>query len=391
MTKGLTYITLLTALALVGCAKVDIQKEEQTELRFSTYSSRLSGTKAGSSFIGPGETFTAGDTIVVYGFYHANSGSADGSWAAETAAGTNKPDFMFDQNVIKQEDGSWAYSPLKYWPNSYGTGANSTYKDKLSFWAYYPEHAASKGLSLYAAGTSSPYSNTTSGLPEVVFTQSTDSDNMIDLMMAAPLKDLYKTQTHTVDEATWSYGAITNGQVLFTFKHALTLVEFRIADGCGAIVHSLSLTKICKTGTISDPSAVPFSWEASNNGNDATISLSNELDVNDPNILSILAIPQGLDADATLTLNYDIKFPSMDPNDDDPYGEDAIIYSDNNVSVKLFRAEGDENDYGVTEWLPGKHYIYYIYAGLERIEFEEIVSGDWEDWNALDPEINVPD
>lgn len=381
MTRGFTYITLLTALLAVGCAKTDVVGgPEPAAVGFSTYALRsTAATKAGDSFVAPGQNFAQGAELAVYAYYHPNS-----TWAAETAAGTNKPDFMYDQSVVKQENGSWAYAPVKYWPNNYTDPI-----DRLSFWAYYPRGAA--GLSLYAAGTTTPYSNTTSGLPKVVFTQSTNPDNMIDLMMAAPQKDLYKTQTHTVDDATWSYGAITNGQVLLAFKHALTLVEFRVADGCGAIVHSLSLTKICKTGTMADPSVIPFSWEASHNGNDATISLSDELDVNEPNILSILAIPQELDADATLTLNYDIKFPSMDPNDDDPYGEDAIIYSDNNVSVKLFRNEGDENDYGVTEWLPGKHYIYYIYAGLERIEFEEIVSGDWENWNILDPDINVPD
>lgn len=381
MTKGLTYISLAALLA-VSCVKVDIDEARQTAVSFSTYATRRM-TKADDSFVAPGASFATGAQIAVYGFYHDNT-----TWSAETAAGTNNPDFMYDQLVEKQAGGTWTYSPLKYWPNEYGPDSEGRV-DKLSFWAYYPYHAT--GLSLYASGTSSPYSNTTSGLPKVVFTQSTNPDNMIDLMMAAPQKDLYKTQTHTVDDATWSYGAITNGQVLLAFKHALTLVEFRVADGCGAIVHSLSLTKICKTGTMADPSVIPFSWEASHNGNDATISLSDELDVNEPNILSILAIPQELDADATLTLNYDIKFPSMDPNDDDPYGEDAIIYSDNNVSVKLFRNEGDENDYGVTEWLPGKHYIYYIYAGLERIEFEEIVSGDWENWNILDPDINVPD
>ncbi|MBO4633828.1 MAG: fimbrillin family protein [Bacteroidales bacterium] len=373
MTKGLTYF-LLTALSLTACARVDVfkQVEEQAEVRFSTYATRRTGTKAGSSFIGSGETFAEGDTIVVFGFYHPGSGSTDGSWAGDAS---NKPDFMYDQNVIKQADGSWAYSPIKYWPNSYRDG--SDYIDKLSFWAYYPEHAVGKGLSLYASGTTTAYSNTTSGLPKLVFTQQEDPDNMIDLLIASPVKDIYKTQTHEVSDQTWTYGALTNGAVNLVFSHALALVDFELSEGTGATIHELSLTNLYKTGTLAD--AGVLTW--SNVTDLYDLEQDDDREVVGTNILRLLLIPQTIHSDATISMTFDIHFESSDNTGD-------IVYSGESAEAKLFRNEGDANDYGVTAWLPGKHYIYRVSAGLDRIEFEEVVEGT-EDWNSFGDPIQV--
>ena len=41
------------------------------------------------------------------------------------------PNFMYNQLVGKQTDGTWSYSPVKFWPD------NST-TDKISFFAYAP-------------------------------------------------------------------------------------------------------------------------------------------------------------------------------------------------------------------------------------------------------------
>lgn len=47
------------------------------------------------------------------------------------------PNFMYNQKV-EGHDGTWSYSPIKYWPNEYGIDASSTGVDKLSFFAYAP-------------------------------------------------------------------------------------------------------------------------------------------------------------------------------------------------------------------------------------------------------------
>ena len=391
MTRSYTYKFAVAALALltVACAKVEMTDAGKTAVTFSTYGQRLIGTKAGSSLIAPGGNFAAGDTIVVFGFYHDGNGTTDASWAAETAAGTNAPDFMYDQDVIMQESGSWSYSPVKYWPNEYGSDASSRHIDKLSFWGYYPEHAIRKGLTLYAAGTTTAYSNTSSGLPKVAFSQQADPANMIDLMFAVPMKDLYKNQEHPVEADTWQYGAVSNGQVQLTFKHALALVEFELSEGTGAVINNLDLSNIKQSGVLEDPSVLPFAWS----GQSGNITFHEEnVNISTHTLVSMLVVPQVLEAssqdaqksEAVFTLNYDITFESSDPTHPDP-----IVYKGDSFSVNLWKDTGVEaTTYGVKAWEAGKHYIYRVSAGLDRIEFEEIVA---EDWTTFTPEITVED
>ena len=371
---------ILAAAALMllsaGCAKVSdgpLPEDWRIPVTFTTYGLQRTGTKADASYVAPGADFAEGAVVGVYGFYHDNS-----TFATDP---DNIADFMYHTALTKQSDGSWTYSPIKYWPNEYGTGANSTDIDRLSFWGYYPREAA--GLNLYKPGTTTAYDNDTPGIPKATFTQKENPDEMIDLMFSAPLFDLYKTQEHTENAETHNYGAVTDGQVTLKFRHALSLVEFQLAEGTGAKLNSLTLTKIKKTGTVEDCSTDPLVWS------DVTGSYDlhkENVTVVGSTILTLLAIPQDLDADATFTLNYDITFESSDPTHPDP-----IVYKGDSFSVKLFKKTGPvAEQYGVTAWQPGKHYIYKISAGLDRIEFEEIVEAG-DDWTVGNNNISVPE
>ena len=360
------YILVATVALFAGvaCVKVDVE-EEHVPVSFTTYRQRTL-TKADASYVAPGGDFPEGAVVGVMGFYHDNC-------TFETDP-SNITDYMYNTALTKQSDGSWTYSPIKYWPNEYGTGANSDNVDKLSFWGYYPRNAA--GLNLYAAGTTTAYDNQTSGLPKATFTQNEDPDQMIDLMFTDLQKDLYKN-----DAA--NHGHITNGAVNLVFKHALALVEFQLAEGTGAELNLLELTHIKKTGTLENPGTVPFAW--SNVSGEYTTHIE-DLDVNETTLLRILAIPQTISADATFSLNYNITFESSDPTHPDP-----IVYPGDSFSVKLFRKTGPvAEQYGVTEWEAGKHYIYKIAAGLDRIEFEEIVELT-DDWSVGNSNISVPE
>jgi len=44
--------------------------------------------------------------------------------------------------------------------------------------------------------------------------------------------------------------------------------------------------------------------------------------------------------------------------------------------------------YGVTAWESGHHYIYKISAGLDRIEFEDVVD---DTWTSAGSDISVSD
>lgn len=353
-----TYGILAAALLLLSaCAKVsDDRSGEQMPVTFSTYGLRPTGTKADASYVAPGADFAVGSVVGVYGFYHDNS-----TFATDP---DNIADFMYNTALTKQDDGTWSYSPIKYWPNEYGAGANSDNVDKLSFWGYYPRGAA--GLNLYKSGTTTAYDNNTPGIPKATFTQKENPDEMIDLMFSELENDLTKPGI--------------NENVTLKFRHALSLVEFQLAEGTGAEVNSLSLTEIKKTGTCANPSAAGITWT------DVTGSFGismTSMTVTGSTLLRILAIPQDIDSDATFTLNYNIQFASSDPSHPEP-----IVYTGESANAKLYKTGADA--YGVTKWEAGKHYIYKISAGLDRIEFEEIVEAG-DDWTVFPDTISVPE
>ena len=358
-TYALIVTTAMTLLAIASCAKLSTEAPisgEQVPVTFSTYGLKQADTKADASYVAPGADFAEGSVVGLYGFYHDNS-----TFATDP---DNIADFMYHTALTKQSNGSWTYSPIKYWPNEYGTGANSTEVDRLSFWGYYPRNA--EGLSLYKSGTTTAYDNDTPGIPKATFTQKENPDDMIDLMFSQLENDLTKP------------GLSEN--VTLRFRHALALVEFQLAEGTGAEVNSLSLTKIKKTGTCEEPSASPITWTDVNGSFNITRS---SVTITGSTLLTILAIPQDIDADATFSLNYNIHFASSDPSHPEP-----IVYTGEESNAKLFKTGAGA--YGVTKWEAGKHYIYKISAGLDRIEFEEIVESS-DDWSIGNGNIVIED
>ena len=346
--------------ALWSCAKVsDDRSGEQMPVTFSTYGLRLTGTKAGASYVAPGADFAAGSVVGVYGFYHDNS-----TFATDT---DNIPDFMYNTALTKQDDGTWTYSPIKYWPNEYGDGAYSTGKDRLSFWGYYPRNA--EGLSLYESGTTTAYDNATPGIPKAAFTVNSDISQQVDLLFSLPEKDLTKPGI--------------NESVQLKFRHALTLLQFNITTSGGSLpegavvtIKAISLTNVNSYGICNDPSASISSdldaagyWTSV--GTPVTISLPDAS--SDANLI---LMPQTLAQEGStghsavkLALTYDIKFPAAD----NPAA--FITYSDNETEAYLWRDTAPA--YGVKTWLPGRKYIYNMTAGLDEIEFSEVFTEVW--------------
>jgi len=64
------------------------------------------------------------------------------------------------------------------------------------------------------------------------------------------------------------------------------------------------------------------------------------------------------------------------------------VYTGEESNAKLFKTGAGA--YGVTKWEAGKHYIYKISAGLDRIEFEEIVESP-DDWGIGNGNIVIED
>lgn len=368
-----TYRFSLAALAVLlaaACGKIETWVGDPVPVTFSTYAQR--STKADASFVAPGADFATGAVIGLYGYYHDAS-----DWATENAAGTNIADFMYHTALTKQSDGTWTYSPIKYWPNNYGTGANSTEVDKLSFWGYYPRNAS--GLNLYKSGTTTAYDNNSNGIPKVAFTVNSDPAQQVDLMFSQLESDLTKPGISSA--------------VTLHFRHALSLVELNVTavNGTNATIEitNLTLTNIDTQGTCATPSASiaddqhPENYW-SNVGASTTIEVATAT-----TSTSLILMPQTLDADTSagnsghsdvhLHMEYDIVFPAAhDPSQSLSYKDnvvDAYLWRDASFTINGVAGTGEA--YGVKSWLPGRKYVYNIEAGLERIEFREVTEASW--------------
>jgi len=136
--------------------------------------------------------------------------------------GTATPNFMYNQLVAKQPDGTWSYNPVKFWPD------NST-ADKISFFAYAP----------YTDATGNSYlsfqnKETASGFPVLSYTVPEAENDQIDFLAATPILNQ------------------NNGNVSFKLRHTLTKINVYVKsndDTAGKSVTSFSITGM-KSGTL---------------------------------------------------------------------------------------------------------------------------------------------
>ena len=124
------YITLLAAAALVACSNEELSTPEnlatsQAPVNFEAYTQR-GLTRAGARGDIDNNNITDFG-FGVFGYYTA------GALYDQKAT----PNFMYNERVSNSGSG-WAYEPVKYWPNEYGTNAKSEEVDRLSFFAYAP-------------------------------------------------------------------------------------------------------------------------------------------------------------------------------------------------------------------------------------------------------------
>lgn len=214
----------MAALAVTGCSQNEITEmspDVNPAVGFSVYT----GTQTRGAVIdlpalkkAPATTTgsTKGGGFGILAYY-------TGTTAWTSAAASTAPNFMYNQKVT-WSGSAWAYSPLKYWPN--------TADEKISFFAYGPYDAAANfpsgtvaaidnGIELSAVGAT--------GAPTLTFTIKAAED-MVDLV-AANAKDKAKSST----------------AVEFSFKHLLSRANFQakldkdISGGDGK-------TYVCVTG-----------------------------------------------------------------------------------------------------------------------------------------------
>ena len=146
-----TYILIFVLFLLCSCSQKGeddflVAEAEQTPVSFSMYLAPQGETRAGV----PGEMDNA--TLQAEGFgvfaYLTDEKDWNGSPAAKDDA---TPNFMYNQQVLYSAN-VWTYTPMKYWPNDFSTGAVDDQDDdradnpatgsvnggRLSFFAYAP-------------------------------------------------------------------------------------------------------------------------------------------------------------------------------------------------------------------------------------------------------------
>ena len=177
------WLAMAAMLVGTGCSTDEVVNDYSPEnaIQFSTYVGRDAQTR--------GEILTT-DGLKVDGFgvyaYYTN----DGRYNSTTAT----PNFM-NNTKVTHDGANWTYSPIKYWPNEQ--------TDYVSFFAYAPHNAQNIAPIM-----------PTPGDPIIEYTVDRNVANHVDLTVAESKLDQQKQNI--------------NGNVDFTFHHALSRVGFKV-------------------------------------------------------------------------------------------------------------------------------------------------------------------
>ncbi|MBO4595815.1 MAG: fimbrillin family protein [Bacteroidales bacterium] len=229
--KKLIILAAIAATALASCAKTDNLYKSTGQgdaVSFGAYTLRTPVSRVGGE-AGP-QTLaklgkTAGPGFGVFCYYSDNSGGATTNDYAAGSPSNFVPNFMWNQQVKGNGDGTadptaWSYEPVKYWPNEYTGSVTDEGIDKLTFFAYAPwvDATASTGaVGSETEGITAVSSNAlTAGDPTLTYVIPAAVANHVDVLYAdaTSLKNLTKPAGNTA--------------VSFPFKHALTSVVFRV-------------------------------------------------------------------------------------------------------------------------------------------------------------------
>ncbi len=240
------------ALGFTACSSNDIAEEktspqptvaEESAVLFDAYMNRAT-TRAGQTGLLTTANLQSGseaDKAKTGGFgvfgYYTND---------ELYSQNAKPEFFYNQKVYNLGAGAgWVYEPVKYWPNEFGSTAESFGEDKLTFFAYAPyvpvdvntgiaQTTGSPAEDQQETGIISLTRNTAVGDPYVKYYVDFDPENCVDLCFGVAKENF----TNSVDGAK---NNVTKGtpytnvkkpnlgdRINFDFKHALAQLNIQI-------------------------------------------------------------------------------------------------------------------------------------------------------------------
>lgn len=155
-------------------------------------------------------TLPTGTHFGVMAYYQPGTQANPGAWGIPART----PNFMFNQDVY-YNGSTYTYAPIKYWPNnSWNT---------ITFWAYCPY---TSNPDLLSSGTTTPFTNTTTGFPDMRFT----SDGTTDLLISDRKLSQSKPALGT--------------PVTLTFRHVLSDIEVYLKKVDASSVYTVKLTSL---------------------------------------------------------------------------------------------------------------------------------------------------
>lgn len=261
-----SYLILVAAAAIFAACSSDslttekqspqIQDAAEQVIGFDAYLNR-GVTRAGD----PGTLSTAGD---LGGTEKASLKDGFGVFAyytnGEQYAGTTTPNFMYNEKVW-YDDPNWTYSPVKYWPNEFGSDAISDQVDRVSFFAYAPYVDVTPQTGIVTLDKTENITavtrNNATGDPFVKYTATMDPANSVDLCYGVSAENFTSSNSTVfpndiaagdpfVDVAKPGLGA----KLKFNFKHALSSLNVQI----DAVVNDL--TENAPTSNLQDQTKI---------------------------------------------------------------------------------------------------------------------------------------
>ncbi|MBR1484185.1 MAG: hypothetical protein IJ612_00635, partial [Prevotella sp.] len=189
------------------------------------------------------------------------------------------PNFFYNQQVkYNTTSTKWEYTPVKYWPNEYGSSALSDDVDKVSFFAYAPyvDVAATSGkvdADKNTWGIAGLSKNSATGDPVVKYIASFDPLYTVDLCWGVANGEVWnktnggsqtmKAGLPWIDVERPLSTDVATGSLKFTFLHALSQLQVKVDAAVDALdpgtalegdtkiyVRSISFTGVAQKGAL---------------------------------------------------------------------------------------------------------------------------------------------
>lgn len=391
--KKIQFLAMIaaTTLACVSCSNDEVLMQSpdvDKPIEFGSYVGRNAVTRA-HSVENPATLATDGGFGVFA--YYTNGVNYNA---------TATPNFMYNQHVEGVTSAgvtTWAYNPLKYWPNE----AN----DNLTFFAYapYADHTVTTDNFEFTA-------NTAAGDPVITYTVNEEVQDQEDLLYGVRVSD----GLPYIDLNRMVNNVDIEDNVTFHFRHALSRIGFNVQamidnvneDNTGTaddaidaseVIHSatnIAVTKVELIGKFRENGELNLNntgkahapnWDATPttltertftlDANDFVTAVADAVttgkqQLNNENAW-VMVIPQDLNTDM-INIRVTYTVTTTDANLD---GGESVV---ENVI---------ESGYFAFNFEHGMSYMFNLHLGLTSVKFDATVNG-WDDGS--ETAVNVP-